>query len=291
MRSLLFCVCLVLGSSFLSFGQDSTAQTDRLNKIVLYGGIGYGSTMFVLSQAWYKEQGFDRFKFFNDNAEWKQVDKLGHVFTTYNFSRVNYELLRKTHLSDHKSIMWSSALSTLLLLPVEVLDGFSPDFGFSYGDIIANAAGSGLFFFQQKAWKEQRIKIKWSFHETSLAGLRPNLLGSGLLEELLKDYNGQTYWASVDIHAFSKKSRFPKWLNLSAGYGAQNMIFARDSQNLDAGFQNFRQYYLGIDFDLSYIKTDKKWLQVLLFMADMVRLPAPTLEFSKNGIRGHLFYY
>ncbi len=74
--------------------------------------------------------------------------------------------------------------------------------------MIANAAGSGLFFMQQKAWNEQRIKIKWSFHETSLASQRPNLLGSGLLEELLKDYNGQTYWASFDIHAFAKESRF-----------------------------------------------------------------------------------
>ncbi|WP_170827443.1 DUF2279 domain-containing protein [Roseivirga sp. 4D4] len=280
----------MLAQALSSFGQD-TLPDNRLKNIVLYGGIGYATSMVVLSQAWYKEQGFDRFKFFNDNAEWKQVDKFGHTFTTYNFSRVNYQLLRKTQLSDHKAIVWSSALSTLLLLPVEILDGFSPDFGFSYGDMIANAAGSGLFYLQQKAWSEQRIKIKWSFHETSLAGQRPEILGSGLLEELLKDYNGQTYWLSFDVHAFAKESRFPKWLNLALGYGAQNMVFARDNQNAVAGFENFRQYYLGIDFDLSYIKTDKKWLRILLFMADMIRLPAPTLEINKDGIRGRLLYY
>ncbi|MFT7151275.1 MAG: hypothetical protein ACI82Q_003154 [Nonlabens sp.] len=291
MRCVLLCLSLLLGQAISSFGQDTIPKPDRLKKISLYGGIGYGTSMFILSQAWYKEQGFDRFKFFNDNAEWKQIDKLGHVFTTYNFSRVNYELLRQTHLSDHKAIAWSSALSTLLLLPVEILDGFSPGFGFSYGDMIANAAGSGLFFMQQKAWNEQRIKIKWSFHETSLASQRPNLLGSGLLEELLKDYNGQTYWASFDIHAFAKESRFPKWLNLAIGYGAQNMVFARDDQNINAGFNNFRQYYFGIDFDLSYIETDKKWLKVLLFMADMIRLPAPVLELSKNGVKAHLLYH
>jgi len=287
---MLLCLTFLLAQALSSFGQD-TLPDHRLKHIALYGGIGYATSMVVLSQAWYKEQGFDRFKFFNDNAEWKQVDKFGHSFTTYNFSRVNYELLRQTQLSDHSAIVWSSALSTLLLLPVEILDGFSPDFGFSYGDMIANAAGSGLFFIQQKAWKEQRIKMKWSFHETSLAGQRPEILGSGLLEELLKDYNGQTYWLSFDTHAFSKESRFPKWLNFALGYGAQNMVFARDSQNAVAGFENFRQYYLGVDFDLSYIKTDKKWLRVLLFMADMIRLPAPTLEINKNGIKGHLLYY
>lgn len=291
MRCLLLCLSLLFCQAISSFGQDTIPNPNRLKDIALYGGIGYGTSMLILSQAWYKEQGFDRFKFFNDNAEWKQVDKVGHTFTTYNFSRVNYELLRQTHLSDHKAIAWSSALSTLLLLPVEILDGFSPDFGFSYGDMIANAAGSGLFFAQQKVWNEQRIKIKWSFHETSLASQRPNLLGSGLLEELLKDYNGQTYWASFDIHAFAKESRFPKWLNLAIGYGAQNMVFARDDQNINAGFNNFRQYYFGIDFDLSYIKTDKKWLKVLLFMADMVRLPAPALEFNQNGVKAHLLFH
>lgn len=291
MRSFLLGLLLLFGQSITSYSQEKDMADDRLKKIMLYGGIGYGLSLFTLSQAWYKEQGLENFKFFNDNAEWLQIDKAGHAFTTYNFSRVNYELLKKTKLSDHQAIFWGSAMSSLLLLPVEILDGFSPDFGFSYGDIIANAVGSGLFLGQQLKWKEQRIKLKWSFHETSLAQLRPNLLGSGLAEELLKDYNGQTYWLSFDIHAFAKESRFPKWLNLTLGYGAQNMVFARNEQNSLAGFENFRQYYFGIDFDLSYIQTDKKWLKALLFIGDMIRLPAPAIEFSKNKIKGRLFYY
>ena len=291
MRSFLLGLLLLFGQSVTSYGQEKDMADDRLKKIMLYGGIGYGLSLFTLSQAWYKEQGLENFKFFNDNAEWLQIDKAGHAFTTYNFSRVNYELFKNTKLSDHQAIFWGSAMSSLLLLPVEILDGFSPDFGFSYGDIIANAVGSGLFLGQQLKWKEQRIKLKWSFHETSLAQLRPNLLGSGLAEELLKDYNGQTYWLSFDIHAFAKESRFPKWLNLALGYGAQNMVFARNEQNSAAGFENFRQYYFGIDFDLSYIKTDKKWLRALLFIGDMIRLPAPAIEISKNKIKGRLFYY
>lgn len=291
MRSFLLGLLLLFGQSITSFSQEAVPTEDKLKKIILYGGIGYGVSLFTLSQAWYKEQGLENFKFFNDNAEWLQIDKAGHAFTTYSVSRVGYELLKNTRLSDHQAIFWGSAMSTLLLLPVEILDGFSPDFGFSYGDMIANAAGSGLFLGQQVVWKEQRIKLKWSFHQTSLAQLRPNLLGSGLAEELLKDYNGQTYWLSLDVHAFAKESRFPKWLNFSLGYGAQNMVFARNEQNSAAGFENFRQYYLGIDFDLSYIKTDKKWLKALLFIGDTIRLPAPAIEFSKNKVKGRLFYY
>ncbi|OEK05317.1 DUF2279 domain-containing protein [Roseivirga misakiensis] len=292
MRAALLALFLLFSQSFTVFGQQVADEKDeKLNKILLYGGIGYGTTMLALSQAWYKEQGLEKFKFFNDNDEWLQVDKVGHTYSTYNLSRINYELLKKTKLSDRKAVFWSSAVSSLLLLPVEILDGFSPDFGFSYGDIIANTAGSGLFLGQQLLWNEQRIKLKWSFHQTSLAPLRPNLLGDGLAEELLKDYNGQTYWLSVDVHAFAKESKFPKWLNLAFGYGGQDMVRARDSQNLAAGFNNFRQYYFGIDFDLSYIQTDKKWLKVLLFIGDMIRLPAPAIELSQGKFKGHLLYY
>lgn len=272
-------------------GQTDSLQDKRLNKLLVYGGIGYGVTLFALSQAWYSEQGLSHFRFFNDNPQWKQIDKIGHFYSTYQFSRVSTALLGKTGLEKRKSVFWSSVIGAGLLLPVEILDGFSPEFGFSYGDVIANAAGSGFFLGQHLLWKEQRIKPKFSFHQTSLASQRPAVLGNGLAEELLKDYNGQSYWFSFDIHAFAKESNFPKWLNLGLGYGAQNMVFARDGQNEQAGFQSFRQYYLGIDFDLSYIKTDKKWLKTILFVLDGFRLPAPAFEINKNGSKFHLLYY
>lgn len=192
-----------------------------------------------------------------------QVDKAGHVYSTYHFSRINFELLSRTELSNAKANLWSSILSTALFLPIEILDGFSPDYGFSYGDMIANAAGSGLFYFQQKGWGEQRIKPKFSFHETSYASIRPNTLGKNLTEQLLKDYNGQSHWFSVDVYAFAKESRWPKWLNLTLGYGASEMVFSRNSENDLAGYSNYHQLFLGIDFDLSYIKTENGFLKTI----------------------------
>lgn len=192
--------------SFQGLAQYAPARPDTLDikKVALWGGLGYSAALGTLGTAWYADQGFDNFKIFNDNAEWKQMDKVGHVFGTYHFSRINYAFLSRTKLNNKQAIWWSSGLSTLLFLPIEVLDGFSPDFGFSYGDVVANALGSTLFLSQQLAWNEQRIKIKYSFHETSLARLRPNTLGSGLMEEMLKDYNGQSLWLSIDMHSFFK---------------------------------------------------------------------------------------
>jgi hypothetical protein len=55
-----------------------------------------------------------------------------------------------------------------------------------------------------------------------------NVLGSSLAEQMLKDYNGQTYWLSVNLHSFYKN---PKWLNLAIGYGANGMLTGNGENN------------------------------------------------------------
>jgi hypothetical protein len=67
--------------------------------------------------------------------------------------------------------------------------------------------GTALFVSQELLWKEQRITPKFSFHTTQYAQYRPNVLGSSLAEQMLKDYNGQTYWLSVNLHSFYKGSK------------------------------------------------------------------------------------
>jgi hypothetical protein len=51
------------------------------------------------------------------------------------------------------------------------------------------------------------------------------------LEQMLKDYNGQTYWLSVNLHSFYKGSKIPKWLNLAIGYGANGMLTGNGENN------------------------------------------------------------
>lgn len=174
------------------------------------------------------------------------------------------------------------------MLPIEIFDGYSASYGASTGDLLANTAGASFFLGQSLLWKEQRIKPKFSFHQTKYASLRPEVLGDDYLHESLKDYNGQTYWLSFDMDKFIS---FPKWLNLAVGYGAEEMVYARSENNTAAGYNAYRQFYIGIDFDLTAIKTRSKALKTVLFIADMIKLPAPTLEFSSKGTRFLPFYF
>ena len=267
----------------------STINKKRLRTFTLGATVGYSISLVGLSHLWYSDSESQSFRFFNDNAEWKQVDKVGHFFSAYYFSYGASSALQWSKVDQNKADLIGALIGFGVLLPIEILDGFSEAYGASVGDLAANAAGSAFFLGQSRLWGEPRIHPKFSFHRTRYAKLRSSLLGGDFSSEILKDYNGQTFWLSFDMDKFI---RFPKWLNIAAGYGAEGMIHARDLQNVEAGYDRpYRQYYLSIDFDLTSIKSRSKAINTLLFIANMIKIPAPALEFSHKGVKFHSLYF
>jgi hypothetical protein len=174
------------------------------------------------------------------------------------------------------------------------MDGFSEEWGFCWGDMIANAAGTGLYVGQELLWQEQRIVLKYSFHQTKYAAQRPDKLGDGFFEEFLKDYNGQTYWLSANVHSFFKDSNFPKWLNVAIGYGGDGMLSGENEavNNSMISQNRIRQFYLSLDVDLSRIKTNSRFLRTIFDVFNVIKVPFPALEFTdKNGIKLHGIYF
>jgi len=282
---------ILLSSQLIAQHTDTLATVNkkRLRSFIIISGVGYSATMIGLNQLWYKDSERQSFQFFNDCSEWKQMDKLGHFYSAYYFSYGTSKGLQWSGVSKNSSDLWGAAVGFLILLPIEIMDGFSADYGASAGDLFANALGAGFYLGQSRLWNEVRIHPKFSFQRTDYPPLRDDdILGNGLASEIFKDYNGQTYWLSFDMDKFI---RFPKWLNISLGYGADGMVYARDEQNEEAGYNAYRQYYLGIDFDLSQIKSKSKVVNTLLFVVNMIKLPAPAVEFSKKGTTFRFFQF
>ncbi|MDC1197475.1 DUF2279 domain-containing protein [uncultured Algibacter sp.] len=264
----------------------------RLNTIVLSEASIGAITLLGLNQLWYAD--FERSKFhtINDNSSWLQMDKLGHVFTSYQLGKYGSHLLNWSGVSERDQLFYGATLGFSFLTAVEVLDGYSKEWGFSWGDILANGSGTGLYIGQELLWKEQRIALKYSFHQTKYAKQRPDKLGETYLEQTLKDYNGQTYWLSANLHSFFKESKIPKWLNVAVGYGAEGMLTGTkdvDNQVLTSN-ERYRQYYLSFDLNLSKISTNSKLLRSILDVFNVIKIPFPTLEFNKKGTVFHLFY-
>jgi hypothetical protein len=273
----------------LAWGQPpDSLRKKRLTALVISGAAAYTVTIAGLSQLWYKDHEKQPFTFFNDIHEWKQVDKAGHLYSSYQFSLITARALRWSGVKPPKNERIGALTGFLMMLPIEILDGFSEGYGASAWDLAFNAAGAGLYLGQAHWWKRPRLHPKFSFHRTDYAPVRPDVLGDTFLSEMIKDYNGQTYWLSADMDTFI---RFPRWLNLAAGYGAEDMVYADDQSNQAAGYDPHRQYYLGLDFDLTAIQSRSKALRTALFFLNMIRLPAPAVEFSRKGVKVYALYF
>lgn len=291
-RSFLFTTLLfAAGLMFHStecFSQADSVNRKRLTAVVITSAVGVPATYAGLYQVWYKNSPRQSFTFFNDNAEWKQMDKAGHFFSSFYLSYAGSQVLKWSNVSQTKADFAGALAGFLIVAPVEIFDGYSAAYGASTGDLVANAAGPLFFFGQKKLWNETRIQPKLSFHRTGYAKLRPELLGENLISEVVKDYNGHTHWLSFDVDKFT---RFPKWLNIAVGYGAEAMVYARDEQNIQNGFDSYRQYYLSVDFDLTAVRTRSKFVKTLLFVASAIKLPAPAFIFSRHGAEFRAFYF
>lgn len=288
-KTLIISLLIISHFAYAQVNPDSTSvNKKRLTAFVIGSGAVYGGTLAGLNELWYRDSKKQSFRFFNDNAEWKQVDKIGHFYSSFYFSYGLSRAIRWCGVRPKRSDLTAALTSFLIMAPIEIMDGYSDAYGASTGDLVANAAGSVFFLGQSLAWNEIRLYPKFSFHTTRYAPLRPDVLGDNGVSEIFKDYNGQTYWLSVDMDKFL---RFPKWLNIGLGYGAEGMINARDYQNRDAGLDPYRQYYLSIDIDFTAIHTRSKALKTLIFFANMIKLPTPAVEFSRKGTRFHTFFF
>lgn len=267
----------------------------RQNSIVIAESVLAAGALVGLNQLWYADYPQSNFHFINDNSEWLQMDKLGHSFSSYHLGRFGAEMLQWSGASKKNQLIYGAGLGFAFLTAVEVLDGYSSEWGASTGDVIANASGTALYISQELLWKEQRITPKFSFHTTQFAAYRPDVLGRSLSEQILKDYNGQTYWLSTNLYSFSKGSKIPKWLNLAIGYGANGMVsgnIENNPQNSTQKVERFRQFYLSFDVDLTKIETKSHFLKTFFSVFNTIKIPAPTFEYSANeGLRGHILYF
>lgn len=267
--------------------------------------VGYGGLMTAFAAAWYKNYTKAKFHSFNDIKEWLQMDKLGHVYGTWTETHANNEMWKWAGMERKKRIWISGLTSIAFQTSIEYLDGRSAEWGWSWADFGCNILGSGAFIAQELAWDEQRIKLKWSAHRknykyASLNQRSDELFGKSTPERFLKDYNGQTYWASVNIKTIFPKSKLPGWFSVAFGYGAEGMFGGTENLAKDENgtiifdrrdIKRYRQWYLSPDIDWSKIKTNKKGLRFLFTVMNAFKFPAPSLELSNGKFRFNAIHF
>ena len=213
----------------LRAGTPAGTYPDSLNngRAWLVSGTGiavYTGGLYFLGQVWYKGEERVPFHTYDDWRGYLQMDKCGHAYAAYWESYAAYEALRWAGVKRSTALIVGGATGFLFQAPIEVFDGLYEGWGFSWPDVAANALGSVLFATQQGLWDEQIIHMKFSYAPSPYRDVLPSSLGETHLESFFLDYNGHTYWLSVNLQRITGANGIPKWLNLALGYSGNGMF-------------------------------------------------------------------
>jgi Predicted periplasmic lipoprotein (DUF2279) len=272
-----------------------TLNKKRYKAVAIGSGILWTGTLGFLNTAWYSNYKKSKFHLYDDRGEWQHIDKVGHVYSAYLGTKLFYTFFRWTGLQENKSVAWGAVGGFAYQGIIEILDGYSAKWGFSWSDIGANALGCGLYSSQQLLWHDQRIKIKYSWHiqdykTVELLNRANSLYGQSVPERIFKDYNAQTYWLSANVRSFVPNSKWPKWLNIAVGYGANNMyggytnIWTDDNNIVHnrSDITRYRQFFVSPDIDFSKLPWKSK-LAKDFFKIVNLKMPFPSIEYNTLG--------
>lgn len=281
MRYKLIAILLVMACCPFRAQQANDSIAIRNVKIVAGShAVIYSGTVVGLNRLWFKDCQWVGMHTINDNGDWFQMDKLCHATTSYHTCLFGDESMRLACLDSKRSALYGGAFSLLFMTTIELMDAGYEGWGFSSGDMAADAGGIALYTAQQLLWDEQRISLKYSFHPTEYAQYNPEELGHNLISQSLKDYNGITLWAAFNVKELflDSESSFPEWLTVDFGYGAKGMVAPQPT----ADFERVRQFYLAPGVDLAKLPVENRYLKAVLRIFSFIKLPTPALEYNAS---------
>jgi hypothetical protein len=283
------------------FAQDSIV-TNTINdrqKIALISSTT-ASTLLVGSVsyfAYYKNVKHSGFHFINDNKGFLQVDKLIHSYGSYMAASVWYKGLTYAGINKDRALLFGGVMGYITLTPKEIFDGFNSGGGFSWGDILANAIGPAFFVGQELLFDEQILKYKSSFSRSYYADQANGYLGNTVIKSYFKDFNGHTFWLSVNINKIIPKMNVPDWISVATGYSANGMFGLYENIRSYNGVeipetQRYRQFLLSLDVDWSKINVKSRFLRIMFFGLNFIKVPFPAIEFNSKGqFKGYWIYF
>jgi hypothetical protein len=242
------------------------------------GGAFIGGNAYLyhyFKKAWWSGTRSDGFFF---NADWdmefRDQDKFGHMLGGYHLTRIGYAGLRAACVSKKKALFASATYAALFQLQIEIFDARFEKYGFSYPDLLANAAGQAFAVAQELNPRLKAFKPTFSYRETRAlknreptSELRPSI-----------DYAGQTYWVSADVDALlpdAAKPYWPAFIRLSAGHSITDWITESGTTH-----RAKRKILLSLDFDPEKLPGNAPLWKSIKHTLSYYRFPAPALELT-----------
>lgn len=223
-----------------------------------------------------------RYRPFYIRDDWNNAlmaDKFGHFMGGYFVSYFAREGLIFSGVSWGRSILLASAFGLLSQTYIEIKDGFAINTGFSPSDFAADFLGVSFFYAQHYVRFLQNFSPKWQYTPPGMIGVPLKARTNTFLD----NYNATTAWWSIHMHNLlpGKNNFWPKWLNIAVGYGINGYYTSNIS----------RRFVIGLDYNIVELLPDGvpfwNWLKQSF---NLIKLPAPAVEFSSYGTKFFLLY-
>lgn len=136
-------------------------RTWALNLGILAGVTAYGFSTWSWGESGFKTSSEG---WFGRGTEHGGADKLGHAYTGAVVAAATGSLYRHWGYESQRAAELSALSSLLLTGAVEIGDGFSQDYGFSWEDQVSNVAGIGLEYLRQRyPALGERVQFRWEY--------------------------------------------------------------------------------------------------------------------------------
>jgi hypothetical protein len=155
--------------------------------------------------------------------------------------------------------------------------------------MLFNTLGSGFFVLQQNNYDLLGgLQPKFTYHYSDAWRDKRYYRDPG---SLIEDYEGMTFWITVNIHHYlpdSWKKEYPEWLaplGIAFGHAAKNI-----ASNIGGGH---REIFVGLDLDFRKIPigNDSGFFKFLKSEFNFIRLPLPTVRISPGGAVWYGLYF
>ena len=274
--TLIFLFLIAYNTAFSQSLKD-TVYKKEINyiKLSLVGGITIGVFIYgyaLQNNLWWKG---DKSEF---HFVWKQdwvyalgEDKYGHFFFPYLVSNIYSQALEWSGFDEEKSLWYSSSFALAYETFVEIRDGFSKQWGFSWGDFTADALGSAYPILQHKIPILKNFNFKISFYPS-------DRFKHGSNKVIFDDYESTYDWLSINVHNLLPKNirRFyPAFINLTVGHSVEKL------DNLGGGNHRF---YIGIDWNMEALPGSGWFWKLLKRNLNYYHFPSPVIQIYPHVI-------
>jgi Predicted periplasmic lipoprotein (DUF2279) len=225
--------------SFNDWPREKKVIALNLTAVGAMAAMGTVSWDYCSSSFHFQDEGW-----FNPDTPFGGADKLGHAFSAYALADIYHSIYRSWGYSDEDAMRVGVLSSWSQMTLIEVGDGFSSEYGFSWEDEAMDTIGVGIAYLRQRFPRLKEIvdyRLEWYPSPAFRHGDR---------SDPFTDYSGQKYLLAFKPEGLLKTDNpVLKAIEVQLGYYSRG--YAAGDDNYFSG--KHRYIYVALGLNVTYI--------------------------------------